>query len=537
MSRRLAWVLVALAVLASAAIRLRLLEVPLDRDEGEYAYFGQLLLQGIPPYATAYNFKMPGIYGIYAVILAVFGPTPTGIHAGLLVVNAATIVLVFLVAVRLFNTTVGVAASAAFAALSLSPRLFSPTAYAEHFVLPPALAGMLVLFRAIDCGRPLTFLGGGALFGAAFLVKQSGGAFALFAVVYVAARAPGGFRRRLGLCGALGAGAVAPLAALCLLMALTGTFATFWFWTFTYAFEYATAVPLAKGGSNLVSALGWILPTSYLATGLAALGLSALVWDERAHSKRAVVGLLCACSFLATSAGFHFRNQYFVLLLPALALLAGIAVDSVARALSPVRAPALRYGVPIALAVVPLLHLVYLERAILFTGTPHQIMRALYGLNPFPESVEVARYIRERTSSEDRIAVVGSEPQIYFYANRRAATGYIYTYALMEPHPYAASMQRQMIGEIEAANPRFVVFVRVWTSWQVAPESDQTVFRWFEDYRKRFDRVGVVDIVSSQRTTYLWGPEAATYTPRSDLWLAVFERTNPAHTTPDTRQP
>ena len=34
------------------------------------------------------------------------------------------------------------------------------------------------------------------------------------------------------------------------------------------------------------------------------------------------------------------------------------------------------------------------------------------------------------------------------------------TTALMEPHPYAASMQRQMIGEIEAANPRFVVFVK-----------------------------------------------------------------------------
>jgi hypothetical protein len=533
MSRRLAWVLVALAVLASAAIRLRLLEVPLDRDEGEYAYFGQLLLQGVPPYATAYNFKMPGIYGVYALILAILGRTPTGIHLGLLVVNAATTVLVFLVAVRLFNTTVGVAASAAFAALSLSPRLFSPTAYAEHFVLPPALAGMLVLFRAIDSRRPLAFFGGGALFGAAFLVKQSSGAFALFAVLYVAAHAPGDFRRRLRLSAAVAAGTLAPLAALCLLMVLAGTFATFWFWTFAYAFAYATAVPLAKGGSNLIGALGSILPTSYLTAGLAALGLSALVWDERLRSKRAVVGLLCACSFLATSAGLYFRNQYFVLLLPALALLAGIAVDSMTRVLSSVRAPLLRYGAAIVLAAVPPLHLVYLERAILFEGTSHQITRALYGRNPFPEAVEVARYIRERTSRDERIAVVGSEPEIYFYADRQAATGYIYTYALMEPHPYAAAMQRQMIGEIEAANPRFVVFVKIWTSWLVVPESDQTIFRWFEDYQKRFDRIGVVDIITPQRTTYVWGPEAAAYTPRSDHWLVVFERRDAASTIPD----
>ena len=64
------WLAVALVILGAAGIRLRLLDVPLDRDEGEYAYFGQLLLEGIPPYAAAYNLKAPGIYGAYALILA-----------------------------------------------------------------------------------------------------------------------------------------------------------------------------------------------------------------------------------------------------------------------------------------------------------------------------------------------------------------------------------------------------------------------------------------------------------------------------------
>src|SRR2546422_10177748 len=86
-SLRGAWALGVLALvgLATSGIRLRLLDIPLDRDEGEYAYFGQLLLQGIPPYAQAYNFKMPGIYAVYALMLAAFGQTPAGIHLGLLV--------------------------------------------------------------------------------------------------------------------------------------------------------------------------------------------------------------------------------------------------------------------------------------------------------------------------------------------------------------------------------------------------------------------------------------------------------------------
>ena len=56
-----AWIFLAVIVLVLViAIRVRLLAIPLERDEGEYAYAGQLLLRGIPPYKLAYNVKFPG---------------------------------------------------------------------------------------------------------------------------------------------------------------------------------------------------------------------------------------------------------------------------------------------------------------------------------------------------------------------------------------------------------------------------------------------------------------------------------------------
>ena len=122
------------------------------------------------------------------------------------------------------------------------------------------------------------------------------------------------------------------------------------------------------------------------------------------------------------------------------------------------------------------------------------------------------------------MAVIGSEPQICFYSGRRSATGYIYTYPLMELQPYAPTMQRQMIQEIETADPRYVVFVSATRSWLVRPGSDQTIFRWFEQYQRSFTRVGVLDIVPRQETVYRWGAEALDYPPRSDVWLMVFER-------------
>ena len=66
----------AVVILFFALIRFHLRECPLERDEGEYAYAGQLMLQGIPPYQLAYSMKLPGTFAAYAVILAIFGQTP-----------------------------------------------------------------------------------------------------------------------------------------------------------------------------------------------------------------------------------------------------------------------------------------------------------------------------------------------------------------------------------------------------------------------------------------------------------------------------
>src|SRR5260370_23684625 len=79
--------LLLLVVLSSSLIRLRLLSLPLERDEGEYAYAGQLLLQGIPPYQLAYSMKFPGTHVAYAAIMALFGQSPAGIHLVLLLVT------------------------------------------------------------------------------------------------------------------------------------------------------------------------------------------------------------------------------------------------------------------------------------------------------------------------------------------------------------------------------------------------------------------------------------------------------------------
>src|SRR4029450_470991 len=179
------WTLALIVVGFVIAIRIRLLGIPLERDEGEYAYAGQLILQGIPPYKLAYNMKFPGTYAAYAVVMSIFGQTISGIHLGLLLVNAATVALVFFLGRRLINETAGFVAAASYTLLSVSPTVLGFAAHATHFVMLPVLGGMLLLLDQHAHARFGRLFVSGVLFGLAVVMKQPGIFFSLFAVIYL----------------------------------------------------------------------------------------------------------------------------------------------------------------------------------------------------------------------------------------------------------------------------------------------------------------------------------------------------------------
>ena len=155
---------------------------------------------------------------------------------------------------------------------------------------------------------------------------------------------------------------------------------------------------------------------------------------------------------------------------------------------------------------------------------PEEASISTYGSNPFPESLEIARFIADNTNESDQIAVIGSEPQIYFYSKRHSATGYIYTYALMELHPYALTMQKEMISEIESAKPKYLIFVNIQASWLVKKDSERLISRWFKDYsRNHYELAGIVDI-DLDGTTYRWDRDVIGYRVQSRSSLSIFRR-------------
>jgi dolichyl-phosphate-mannose-protein mannosyltransferase len=519
------WTLAVIIFGLVLTIRIRLLGIPLERDEGEYAYAGQLILQGIPPYQLAYNMKFPGTYAAYAVIMSLFGQTTDGIHFGLLLINAATAVLIFLLGQRLANSTLGLVAAMTYAVLSISPSVLGFAGHATHFVLLPVLGGILLLFSATPSQTFGRIFASGLLFSTGLLMKQPAMFFALFGAIYLVSsdlylRLPP--KKILLRILVFGAGIIVPFGITCLLLWQVGVFERFWFWTIDYASQYGSLVHLSQATQLLEYSIREVVLAGWPIWILAAIGLLLGLWQRRTRGTAIFLLRFLFFAALALGSGFYFRLHYFILLLPAVSLLAGVAISRLSDACVD-QSMAVQLIPPFVLGAA-LAWPILVDKKFFFEASPAEASRMIYPDSPFMESTRIAEYLREHTSRSDKIAVLGSEPQIYFYSDRHSATGYIYCYGLMEAHKYATQMQQEMIREIEHARPKFLVFVVMPDSWLQRPESDRSIFTWATEYTARnYTVAGFVNIMAPDKTDFYFD-NVPNSVPQLGKYILIYER-------------
>lgn len=529
LSRYVCYALLLLTIGFFAFIRYRLRAMPLERDEGEYAYGGQLILQGVPLYDLVYTVKLPGTHAAYAVILALLGQSQGRIHVGLIFVNAATTLLVFLLCTRWFGHFAGLIAAATYALLSTGSSVTGLAAHATHFVVLFALAGAWLLLKAIEANRSWLFFCSGLLFGISFLMKQPGIAFLLWAIVFVIwTRLKHPVRRSnpaMQIAAVL-LGAILPFALTCLMIWRSGTFQKFWFWTFSYAREYGTSLQLTEGMTFLTQASTQAIRPAVWIWLMALAGLTTFAWSARAREHTFPVISFALCSCLAFSAGLYFRPHYFILLLPAVSILAGLAVSSGTERLQSWKQSPVLSALPSFLFLLAFYTAVYHQRELFFEMNAVQACEQTYWPNTFPEILELSNYINRIAPQNAEIAVIGSEPEVYFYTHRRSATGYVYFYPLLEPQKYAVTMQEEMEAEIERSRPEIIVLVnnpKSWVAWSRAASTDE-IFAWADKYLAQYYEVVGLAETDETTTKFYWGAEAEDHQPSSPSQIYVLKR-------------
>ena len=525
-SLKMEYLLLAGIMFFVAFVRMRLLAFPLERDEGEYAYMASLILDGIAPYEEAYNMKFPGTYFMYAFNMLLLGETTKGVHLGLLWVNLASILFLFLLVRKLLNGYYAVIACGVFALTSLSTPVLGFAAHATHFVMLFALAGLWLTWIAFEKNKLIWYLVAGFVLGCAPIMKQSGIFFTLAGgiLLIVLWIEKSGFalvkNLLLNLLIYVLAGLL-PFVLMATYLLSQGVWDKFIFWTFTYASDYAKQIPLSDAYEILKMSSGSLIKLSWILWIMAALGIVAGFFVRTFRIKAVFVLCFCLLSFASVCPGFYFRSHYFVQYLPALGISFAVILyvaEFYFIKLFKKNALVIKW---IFVGIV-IIAIVRSEYRYFFKDRVNLLCKNIYGGNPFLESMELARFIKEHTNEDDRIAILGSEPQILFYAQRKSATGYLYTYSLMEKHSNALMMQKEMIAEIESNKPSLILMVNVHFSWLRRPDSEKYIFDWYSEYMpaKAYQVVAVVDRAGGEYN-FVSGEALKTYRPQSDQYIVV----------------
>ena len=186
--------------------------------------------------------------------------------------------------------------------MSLSVAVLGLAAHATQFVVLFAVPGVLLLWNALTTGRKQTFFFSGLMLGLAFMMKQPGVCFGLFALVMMtwqAIQKRSVFTRDfLFSLSGFSAGMFLPFGIFCLAALVSGDFGRFWFWTFDYARYYAVRGNLSRGYHFLHDYISGAFPAYGGLWLLAALGLPAGLGAPPKAEKDLPLCWFCSC--------FHF---------------------------------------------------------------------------------------------------------------------------------------------------------------------------------------------------------------------------------------
>jgi len=528
--------LLAILILLVYIIRSNFLLIPFERDEGIYSYFGTLVLEGKTPYKDFYEFKLPGLFYFFALIVKLFGATVKGMHTGFMYVNIITVVMIYYASKNLFSPIAGIISATTFAFVSLTPNLSGFTVQAEHGVSLFISIGLFFYSRTKIKDGWLNYLLMGISMGLAFMVKTTGVFLALWGGLiiitdFLFTKKPKKIKPFLIHLVSYSIGGFSVIAIFVLIIFLKGTLSEMYFWTYKISTFYGNMVTFEDGIKYFKYTRDAIVQNHNFFWIQSVLALGVCLFPSINFKLKALAFTLLAFSFFTIVPGYFFYGHYWIQILPGLAVIAGLTyhcVITIFESKIKLGKLSLRY---IYLSVFALLTFGHVNalKSYYFHPNYELILRQVYGSNPFPEAMEIANFINANSKPEDNIVLIGSEPQIYFYTKKKAPSRHAYFTILVTNVPQHKEWQREFVKDTEKAKPRYVVFFNHSISLMVQPNTDKYVFEWANKYiTENYHLVGIADMVDGMQTNYVWKDALNGFQPKGQYVIYTYERNTTA---------
>ena len=512
-------------------IRSKFLSIPFERDEGNYSYFGKLLLEGKIPYKDFFEQKFPGLFYFYGLIVWLFGDTVEGMHTGFMCVNILSVIFIYYTSRNLFSPIAGLISAATFAFVSLDPYLSGFTVQAEHGVAFFICLGLMFYSLFNTKSKWYYNFLMGVSFGCAFLIKTHGmfliawGGLILIFDFLVDKKKP--FKDLIIQCLIYGCGVLLFVAISFFVIYCKGSFNDMLYWTFYIAKNYVGKMPLSQGITYFKYNLDAITQNYMFFWIHSALAVF-ICFFKSIDVKKKVFGIsLLFFSFITIVPGYFFYGHYWIQMIPGLSVVSGLTYYCIITILDKQFNIKFSWVKYVYLSIFGLFVFSHVSAFKGYYLDPdyEQVLRSVYGNNPFPESMEIANYINAHSKPEDGIVLIGSEPEIYFYTHKKSPSRFSYFTAIVDNVPEHHQWQREFVRDVEKAKPRYLVFFNHPLSLLVQPNTDTYVFDWVKPYvDKNYHLVGLVDMIEGQHSVYKWGNDVKTYRPVSKIVIYVFDR-------------
>ncbi len=450
---------------------LRMANAPMERDEGEYAYAGWQILRGGLPYVDFYNMKFPGVYFFYALIFKCFGVSIWAVRVVCLFLNIVASYFIMQLAQKLMGSGVKYIAGGVFLLLCMSFNAQGFIANTEHFVIFFSMLGLWLIFEKMP-------FAGGINLAMACMMKQHGFfyiGFALFFIGFLHFESKN-FKKAIHHFITFGIGYCIPFILFYFYLKINDIISSFNFFAIEYAQAYST---ISKPTLKYISTYKYIFVDNILFWVLFWGALWKIIRHQLAFKKWFLdntgihLFLFWLVSFFAICPGWYFRPHYFQLIFPASALI--IAYWFKISQFS-VKNLGKNHVLAMALTVSICSQIGYF-----FLKTPETIVDELYDGEYFSSFKEVGLFLRNNTKETDTIGMYGSDPQLFFYAQRVSASGYMYAYPMVEKQPLAEKMMHHYIAEIETKKPEYLIYLTA-SKGEDNIKNLQHLDNWFATY-------------------------------------------------------
>jgi len=421
---------------------------PFERDEGEYAYSAWLMRTGGTPYQESFLQKPPLIIYTYALgqiinPIAVWPPRVIGA-----IFIFWTSILVGLIAFKEWGKIIGVFSAFLFLPLINFPPLTPFAANTEKFMILPMVALLALFIYHKNSQKSWIYILAGLFATLAIFYKPICLPVILFIIIFYLFKLYRSFENpslTLIIRPILLIGSSTLVTSLLLLIPFLKVWPNFFQEVFTFNLSYASA--FANPLSNFFNYLGKFLHYWWILLFLL-LGL----FFEKPSNFLYYLSLLLISLLTVFSTPI---GHYYLTLMPFLALFGGALFNSCLEIFS-LTTKQKTTATIIILSIVFFIMLAPFKEQ--FSLSPQKLSEWVYGtVNPFSESQEVANHLAKITSPKDFVFVAGSEPQIYYYAQRKSSTRFIITYPLNLPTPYQEQFQKELVNDLQKNPPQAIV--------------------------------------------------------------------------------